>query len=115
MRPSVVNRTLRALVQGYRWFVSPMLPPRCRYWPSCSEYALEALRLHGSGRGSWLSLRRLLRCNPWAGGGVDPVPEPRGRARPPAPGHPVAAVRTAGGCAPFPKQYRDTTTDVVRP
>jgi putative membrane protein insertion efficiency factor len=51
-------------------------PSPCRYWPSCSTYALEALEAHGGRRGGWLALRRVLRCHPWAGCGVDPVPEP---------------------------------------
>ncbi|MED5499884.1 MAG: membrane protein insertion efficiency factor YidD, partial [Pseudomonadota bacterium] len=51
--------------------------PRCRFWPTCSSYALEAIRLHGPWRGGWLSLRRLSKCHPFHAGGVDPVPEPR--------------------------------------
>lgn len=58
----------------YRWLVSPFLPPACRFHPSCSRYALEALKRHGPIRGSWLAFRRLLRCNPFHPGGVDPVP-----------------------------------------
>ena len=54
---------------------SPLLGPRCRFYPSCSQYALEAVRTHGSLRGSSLALRRLLRCHPWHAGGYDPVPE----------------------------------------
>lgn len=71
---------LIALVQAYRWLVSPILPPSCRFWPSCSEYALEAIRLHGPVTGGWLAARRLVRCQPWGGlGGHDPVPAPPGR------------------------------------
>jgi hypothetical protein len=70
----MVTRVLLMLVRGYRTFVSPWLPPACRYTPSCSEYAEEALRRHGATRGSWLALRRLLRCHPWGGTGYDPVP-----------------------------------------
>lgn len=65
---------LRLLVRGYRFFVSPLLPPSCRFHPSCSEYAEEALRRHGALRGSWLSVRRVCRCGPWSRGGHDPVP-----------------------------------------
>jgi len=65
---------LIALVRGYQLLVSPLLGPTCRYYPSCSAYAVEALRLHGAIRGSWLAARRLLRCHPWAPGGVDHVP-----------------------------------------
>ncbi|WP_240002529.1 membrane protein insertion efficiency factor YidD [Oleisolibacter albus] len=67
---------LRGLVLLYRWFISPLLGPRCRFAPTCSEYALEALARHGALRGSWLSLRRILRCHPWGGSGWDPVPPP---------------------------------------
>jgi len=61
-------------VRFYRYFISPMLPPSCRYSPTCSEYALEALRVHGPFQGSWLAVRRLARCHPWGGHGHDPVP-----------------------------------------
>ena len=50
-------------------------PSPCRYWPTCSDYAVDALERHGAGRGSWLALRRVLRCHPWGGHGVDPVPQ----------------------------------------
>ncbi len=63
----------------YRWLVSPLLPPACRFYPSCSAYALQALRLHGPLRGSWLALRRLGRCHPLNPGGVDMVPPAQGR------------------------------------
>jgi uncharacterized protein len=56
-------------------------PSGCRYWPSCSEYAKEAIELHGSVRGSWMGFRRLTRCHPWGSSGVDPVPMPAGTAR----------------------------------
>lgn len=62
------------VVRFYRYCVSPMLPPSCRFHPSCSTYAEEALREHGFLKGGWLSARRLCRCNPWHPGGVDPVP-----------------------------------------
>lgn len=65
-------------VRLYRAVVSPLLPPRCRYHPSCSRYALEALRIHGPVRGTGLAVWRLLRCNPFSLGGVDHVP-PRSR------------------------------------
>jgi uncharacterized protein len=70
------RRMLIGLVTLYRLLVSPVLAPSCRYWPSCSEYALEALRGHGAMKGGWLATRRLCRCHPWAAGGVDPVPPP---------------------------------------
>ncbi len=68
---------LQALVRGYRYFLSPLLAPACRFHPSCSAYAEEALQRHGALRGGWLSARRLCRCGPWHPGGVDPVPGPR--------------------------------------
>lgn len=63
----------------YRWLVSPLLPRACRFYPSCSAYALQALHLHGPVRGSWLALRRLGRCHPLNPGGVDLVPPAAGR------------------------------------
>lgn len=66
----------RGTIQGYRLFISPLLAPRCRHLPTCSEYALEALRLHGPWRGLTLSAQRLLRCQPWGTSGYDPVPAP---------------------------------------
>ncbi|WP_425353383.1 membrane protein insertion efficiency factor YidD [Salinicola halophyticus] len=69
---------LTALIQVYRYGISPLLGPRCRFWPTCSSYALEAIRLHGPWRGGWLAIRRLSKCHPFHAGGVDPVPEPGG-------------------------------------
>jgi hypothetical protein len=71
---SPVALGLAALVRGYRLVLRPIIPASCRFTPSCSEYALESLSRHGAGRGSWLTLRRLLRCQPWGGFGYDPVP-----------------------------------------
>lgn len=62
------------LVRGYQVSISPLLPPSCRYFPSCSAYAVEALEKHGALKGSWLAARRILRCHPFATGGYDPVP-----------------------------------------
>lgn len=70
---------LIGLISGYRKVVSPLLGPRCRFYPSCSAYALEAIRTHGAGRGSWLAVRRLSRCHPFHPGGLDPVPPARSR------------------------------------
>lgn len=75
-----VARMLLAVIACYRTLISPALAPSCRYTPSCSAYAAEAIRLHGAGRGSWLALRRLLRCHPFHAGGHDPVPPPVGHA-----------------------------------
>ncbi len=71
--PSVFARPLLALVRLYRAFAAGR-PSPCRFEPSCSTYALEALEVHGARRGSWLALRRLLRCHPWGSHGWDPVP-----------------------------------------
>jgi conserved hypothetical protein YidD len=61
-------------IRGYQRFISPALPPSCRFTPSCSAYAVEAITRHGALRGSWLAARRLVRCHPFHPGGVDPVP-----------------------------------------
>jgi len=65
------------LIRGYRSFISPLTAPTCRYYPSCSSYALTAVQRHGAVRGTWLAVRRVLRCHPWAAGGVDDVPPAR--------------------------------------
>jgi putative membrane protein insertion efficiency factor len=71
---SVAARLLILLLTGYRRYVSPLLGPRCRFYPSCSAYALEAVQVHGALRGSWLAVCRLSRCHPFHPGGLDPVP-----------------------------------------
>jgi len=65
---------LIGFIRGYQLLISPVLPPSCRFHPSCSEYARQAVSKHGAGKGSWLSLRRLVRCHPFHYGGYDPVP-----------------------------------------
>jgi putative membrane protein insertion efficiency factor len=72
-----MQKPLILLLQAYRVVISPLLGQRCRFYPSCSEYAIEAIERHGSLRGSWLTLRRLSRCHPLHPGGCDPVPERR--------------------------------------
>jgi hypothetical protein len=70
------------LIRLYQLTISPLLGPRCRFYPSCSRYAYEAFGVHGAVRGGWLSARRLLRCHPWNPGGIDEVPaRSRGRRR----------------------------------
>jgi putative membrane protein insertion efficiency factor len=81
---SLAARILAGPVHLYRLALRPLLPASCRFTPSCSDYALEALRRHGAVRGAWLALRRVCRCHPWGGFGYDPVP-----------GDPVAAARRA--------------------
>ena len=86
-RPSLVVRGLLVLVWIYQKTFSPLIPAifgpnaGCRFYPSCSQYACEAIELHGAVRGGWLAVRRLLRCHPWHPGGVDPVPEPSPKDR----------------------------------
>jgi len=70
-----MKRILLALLRQYKRWISPVLPVSCRYVPTCSEYAVEAVELHGAARGSYLALRRLLRCHPFGGHGVDQVPQ----------------------------------------
>jgi len=90
MRYDPVRALLIALLRAYRLLISPLYGQVCRYHPSCSAYALDAVREYGSIRGSWLTLRRLGRCHPWAAGGYDPVP-PR-------------SSRVSAGSSPSPQQ-----------
>ena len=90
---------LIGLLRGYRVAISPLYGQVCRYHPSCSAYALDAVTTHGSLRGSWLTVRRLSRCHPWAAGGYDPVPPPKSPVREPA----VPPRDHAGPC-PSPQQ-----------
>ena len=69
-----VSLLLSLPIYFYRYCISPMLPASCRFTPTCSQYALEALRKHGPVKGLWLTLRRIARCHPWGGCGYDPVP-----------------------------------------
>ncbi len=70
-----MKRVLIALVKWYRRAISPLTPPSCRFTPTCSAYAIEALERFGAIKGSWLAVKRILRCHPWGGSGYDPVPE----------------------------------------
>jgi hypothetical protein len=69
-----MQKILLALIRGYRYWLSPWLGSHCRFHPSCSQYAAEAIATHGSLHGSWLAARRVARCHPWCAGGLDPVP-----------------------------------------
>jgi len=73
----VLQLAVLLLLRGYRTLISPMTAPTCRYYPSCSSYAMTAVRRHGAVRGTWLAVRRVLRCHPWSAGGVDDVPPAR--------------------------------------
>ncbi len=79
---SPLARGLTLLVRGYQLVLSPLLGPRCRFYPSCSSYAVQAITTHGAIKGSWLAGRRLLRCHPWNPGGVDHVPPKRTASAP---------------------------------
>ena len=70
-----MRHVLKILIRAYQLGVSPLLGPRCRFYPSCSHYAIEAIESHGALRGSWLSAKRICRCHPWGTAGYDPVPE----------------------------------------
>lgn len=74
-RPSPLAWILLLPIRLYRAVLSPLFPPSCRFYPSCSAYAVDALTTHGGMRGLYLTVRRVLRCHPWHAGGVDPVPE----------------------------------------
>ena len=74
----MLRRILKGLIRFYQVAISPWTPPSCRFTPTCSEYALEAIEEHGAGRGGWLAIRRIFRCHPWGGKGYDPVPPARG-------------------------------------
>ena len=104
-----MTRLLLLLVRGYQLFVSPLLGPRCRFYPSCSAYAVTALQTHGALRGSWLAVRRLGRCHPWNPGGVDHVPPARPRPRGATSHHGGSAVtpsrRGASGARPEPHHH----------
>jgi putative membrane protein insertion efficiency factor len=83
-RPKGLSRTARVLlaaVRAYQMFFSALMPSACKFYPSCSQYAADAVRLHGARRGSWLALRRLGRCHPFTSGGVDLVPDAAGSPR----------------------------------
>jgi len=69
-----MRNLLVLMIRGYQLWLSPVLPAACRYYPTCSAYAIEALERHGAARGTWLAIRRIARCHPFRSGGYDPVP-----------------------------------------
>jgi hypothetical protein len=77
-----VKKLLQAPIHAYRKFISPLKPPTCRFYPSCSAYALEAIEVHGPAVGTWLALKRICKCHPFHPGGIDYVPPRKGIARP---------------------------------
>ncbi len=78
---SILATILVGLVRFYQLFLSPLLGSNCRYQPTCSHYALEAMRVHGGLKGGWLAIRRIIRCHPWGGFGYDPVPDVKTKQR----------------------------------
>ncbi len=88
----MLGRILIRLVRFYQIAVSPWTPASCRFTPTCSQYAIEAIRVHGAARGSWLAAKRLARCHPWGGHGYDPVPGKGGSEEGVDPEDPRAAV-----------------------
>lgn len=71
---SLLSKLLILPIRFYQGAISPLLPPACRYTPTCSQYAVEAITVHGPLKGAWLAIKRICRCNPWGGSGYDPVP-----------------------------------------
>lgn len=70
----MIQKLLIAPIRFYQLYISPLFPPACRYTPTCSQYAIEAIKKHGALKGSWLAIKRICRCHPWGGSGYDPVP-----------------------------------------
>ena len=87
----VVGLILRLAIRVYQLLLAPVLPPACRYLPSCSQYADEAIRRHGPLRGGFLAARRLCRCHPWGGSGYDPVPDGKFAGSAPRSAEPLSA------------------------
>jgi putative membrane protein insertion efficiency factor len=109
-RRGPVARVLLAVVGFYSRAISPALPPRCRFSPTCSTYAAEAVEVHGAARGSWLALRRLLKCAPWHPGGYDPVPPGRGNGTPASRHSSGSAVPNPAPAAGSDRSRRDPTS-----
>lgn len=75
VKPGLFARALISFVRAYQLILSPLLGPRCRFQPTCSSYAVEAITVHGGLKGGWLAAKRILKCHPWGGFGYDPVPK----------------------------------------
>jgi len=71
---SAIAKAMLGVIWFYRHYISPLLPPVCRYTPTCSQYAVEAIKKYGPFKGGWLAFKRIMRCTPWGGSGYDPVP-----------------------------------------
>jgi hypothetical protein len=91
-----MKTALLLAIRGYQFVISPLLGQNCRFYPTCSNYALEAIHTHGTGKGSWLAARRLCKCHPWHAGGVDLVP-PKNSANSANPANPTGES-TKSGC-----------------
>ena len=117
-RRSPVGRALLAVIGFYSRVVSPALPPRCRFAPTCSAYAAEAIERHGAGRGTWLAVRRLVKCARWHPGGWDPVPGTDHAHRAssstvPPPASPSGAALSAQSAPPRPLRAVQEESSVV--
>ena len=108
-RSSLLALCLLGLVKFYQLFISPLIGPRCRYQPTCSAYAAEALRLHGGLKGGMLAIRRILRCHPWGGFGYDPVPQSERADE--APDNKQSDQRSACACDKSEKAGKDKAND----
>ncbi len=75
---AVLSYVLKGMITVYKYVISPLLGPKCRYLPTCSSYTMEAIEIHGPFKGTWLGAKRLLRCHPWGDSGYDPVPPKNG-------------------------------------
>ena len=91
-----MNKLLVWVLRGYQILLSPMMGQKCRFYPTCSNYAIEAIRRHGAARGSWLAARRVCKCHPWNEGGVDLVPSLHDKAHDEA--HAQNQPKAASGC-----------------
>ena len=108
----MIKRALLAIIRFYSRAISPALPPRCRFYPTCSAYAAEAVERHGAARGTWLAVRRLVKCAPWHPGGFDPVPPSTGTGEGSRSSSTAASSSAAVAVAPRP--HRATPPDLRR-